>query len=81
MQKKTVDMLTRDSVSIETTTTAVIDGVEYTLGQPHRCAYVNSTRGRELLAAQEPADVVAAVLAIWGDTTTVTEDYGHDTQP
>ena len=74
MQKKTVDMLTKDSVSIETTQTAVIDGTEYTLGVPHRCAYVNSVQGRALLAEQEPEDVVAAVLAMWGDTPTIVED-------
>ena len=74
MQKKSVDMLTKDSVSIETTQTAVIDGTEYTLGLPHRCAYVNSLQGRALLAEQEPEDVVAAVLAMWGDTPTVEEE-------
>ncbi len=77
MQKKTVDMLTKDSVSIETTKTAVIDGTEYTLGLPHRCAYVNSLQGRAMLAEQEPADVVAAVLAMWGDTPTVEEPEGE----
>lgn len=77
MQKKTVDMLTKGSVSIETTKTAVIDGTEYTLGLPHRCAYVNSLQGRAMLAEQEPADVVAAVLAMWGDTPTVEEPEGE----
>lgn len=77
MQKKTVDMLTKDSVSIETTKTAVIDGTEYTLGLPHRCAYVNSLQGRAMLAELEPADVVAAVLAMWGDTPTVEEPEGE----
>lgn len=77
MQKKSVDMLTKDSVSIETTQTAVIDGTEYTLGLPHRCAYVNSLQGRAMLSEQEPADVVAAVLAMWGDTPTIVEDEGE----
>lgn len=74
VQRKSVDMLTHDGVSIETTRTTMIEGVEYTLGLPHRCAYVNSVQGRALLAEQEPADVVAAVLAMWGDTPTVTEE-------
>lgn len=77
MQKKSVDMLTKDSVSIETTKTAVIDGTEYTLGLPHRCAYVNSLQGRAMLVEQETTDVVAAVLAMWGDTPTVQEPEGE----
>ena len=77
MQKKSVDMLTKNGVSVETTQTAVIDGTEYTLGLPHRCAYVNSLQGRAMLAEQESADVVAAVLAMWGDTPTVQEPEGE----
>lgn len=71
-EKKTVDMLTPDSVSVLTQKIAAIDGVTYTLGN-HRRAYVNSAQGREALAAEQPEDVVAAVMAIWGDTATVTE--------
>lgn len=67
-----VDMLTRDSVSILTRKTVVIDGQTYTLGD-HRCAYSNSAAGREILAAEQPEDVVAAVMARWGDAPTVTE--------
>ena len=70
--KTTVDMLTTDSVSILTQQTIDVGGVTYTLGNNRR-AYVNSTGGREALAAEQPEDVVAAVMAIWGDTPTVTE--------
>ena len=70
--KTTVDMLTAYSVSILTQQTIDVGGVTYTLGN-HRRAYVNSTGGREALAAEQPGDVVAAVMAIWGDTPTVTE--------
>ena len=72
MEKKTVDMLTADSVSILTQQTIDVGGVTYPLGN-HRRAYVNSTGGREALAAEQPEDVVAAVMAIWGDTPTVTD--------
>ena len=74
-EKKTVDMLTPDSVSIMTQKTATIDGVTYSLGN-HRRAYVNSAQGRAEIAAEQPGDVVAAVMAIWGDTATVTEPAG-----
>ena len=72
MDKKTVDMLTTDSVSLLTQQPSDGGGVTYTLGN-HRRAYVNSTGGREALAAEQPEDVVAAVMAIWGDTPTVTD--------
>ena len=71
-EKKTVDMLTPDSVSVLTQKIAAIDGAIYTLGN-HRRAYVNSARGREEIVTEQPGDVVAAVMAIWGDTVTVTE--------
>ena len=74
-EKKTVDMLTPDSVSVLTQKIAAIDGVIYTLGN-HRRAYINSTQGRAEIAAEQPGDVVAAVMAIWGDTATVTEPAG-----
>ena len=72
MDKIIVDMLTQDSVSILTRKTAVIDGQTYTLGD-HRCAYSNSTSGRKILSDEQPSDVVAAVMARWGDAPTVTE--------
>lgn len=72
MEKKTVDMLTTDSVSVLTQQILEVDGTIYTLGN-HRRAYVNSAQGREAIAAEQPEDVAAAVMAIWGDTATVTE--------
>ena len=77
MEKKTVDMLTPDSVSIMTQKTATLDGIIYTLGN-HRRAYVNSEGGRAALAAEQPPDVVAAVMAIWGDTPTVEEQTAEN---
>ena len=72
METKTIDMLTTGSVSILTQKMMDIDGVAYTLGN-HRRAYVNSDSGRASIAAEQPEDVVAAVMAILGDTPTVTE--------
>ena len=70
METKPIDMLTPDSVSILTRKTAMIDGVAYTLGN-HRRAYINDTAGRAAIAAEQPADVAAAVMAMWGDAPTV----------
>lgn len=73
-EKKTVDMLTKDSVSILTQKFIELDGVNTQVGSNHRCSYSNSVYGRSELTKNEPTDVVNAVLAIWGDVTTITED-------
>lgn len=73
-EKKTVDMLTKDSVSILTQKFIELDGVNTQIGNNHRCSYINSERGRKALIQKEPENVVNAVFAIWGDVTTITED-------
>lgn len=72
-EKKTVDMLTADSVSILTQNYIEFNGVQTQVGQNHRCAYVNSETGRNNLQNAEPEEVVNAVFAIWGDTPTISE--------
>lgn len=68
--KKTVDMLTSDSVSILTQKYIDIDGVQTQVGQNHRCAYTNSESGRKQIE-KEPDYIVTAVMALWGDAPTV----------
>lgn len=53
-EKKTVDMLTEDSVSILTQKVIEIDGVPVQVGENHRRTYVNSVEGRGLLQKSEP---------------------------
>ena len=72
-ERKTVDMLTTDSVSILTQNYIEFNGVQTQVGQNHRCAYANSETGRNDLQSAEPKEVVNAVFAIWGDTPTVSE--------
>ena len=79
-EKKTVDMLTNDSVSILTRKFAEIDGVEAQIGQDHRRAYVNSKTGRSGLQENEPEEVVNAVFSIWGDTPTIEEPTIEETK-
>ena len=70
-ERKTVDMLTTDSVSILTQNYIEFNGVQTQVGQNHRCAYVNSETGRNDLQSAESEEVVNAVFAIWGDTPTI----------
>lgn len=69
--KKTVDMLTKDSVSILTQYFTELNGQTQQVGENHRRAYVNSVEGRIDLIENEPNNVSNSVLAIWGDTPTV----------
>ena len=74
LERITLDMLTADSVSVKTQRYADIEGQEYPIGEPHRKAYVNSTRGREEVMAELPEAQKTAIFAVWGDTPTVTEE-------
>lgn len=71
IEKKIIDMLTVNSVSIATDKFIVLDGQEQQVGDRHRIAYENSESGRDKIRKEQPEDVVNAVLAIWGDTPTV----------
>ena len=73
-EKKTVDMLTTDSVSILTQKFIEVDGVETQVGENHRCAYANSATGRQNLQKQEPKDVVNSVFSIWGNSPKINEE-------
>jgi hypothetical protein len=73
MIKITLDMLTRDSVSIKRQNYIEQYGKEYEIGQPWRRAYVNSAQGREQVEAEVPEPYKSAIFAVWGDTPTVTD--------
>jgi hypothetical protein len=71
LEKITLDMLTRDSVSVKTEKFIEIDGVEYQVGEPHRRAYVNSLSGRAAVATELPEAQAKAIMAVWGETPTI----------
>lgn len=73
-ERKTVDMLTKDSVSILTQQFIELDGIKTQVGENHRIAYCNSKGSRELLAKEQPPEVRDAVFTIWGDTPTINEE-------
>ena len=79
-ERKTVDMLTKDSVSILTQKFINLDGVETQVGENHRMSYSNSANGRKTLENEQPEDVVSAVLAIWGDSPTVEEPITEENE-
>lgn len=76
----TLDALTKNSVSVKRQKTITAEGSTYEIGDPHRCAYVNSVSGRKQLAAELPEPYLSAVLAVWGSVPTVDEPEGGETK-
>ena len=74
MEKITLDMLTRDSVSVKKQRYMVVDGMEYPIGEPWRRAYVNSIRGRQQVENEVSEPYKSVIFMMWGSEPTVTED-------
>jgi hypothetical protein len=74
MTKTTLDMLTETGVSVRTQKYIEDGGIEYAVGEPHRCAYVNSERGRAEIAEALQEPYLSAVMAVWGESATVVEE-------
>ena len=72
----TIDALTKNSVSVKRQKTITAEGSIYEIGEPHRCAYVNSTYGRAQLAKEVPEPYLSAVMAVWGNAPTVDDPEG-----
>lgn len=79
MEKVVLDALSSDSVSIKKQLYIEHSGVEYAAGPPHRCAYVNTERGRDELAGALPEPYLSAVMAVWGASASVTEAGEEET--
>lgn len=77
IEKYTLDMLTQDSVSVKKQTYIDYMGQQYPIGEPWRRAYLNSVKGRQQIAEELPVAQVNAIMAVWGDTPTVTEEVAQ----
>lgn len=61
----------------------VLTANEATIHTPewgHR-AYCNSAEGRAILTEEVPADIVAAIMIVWGDAPTVPDIAAEDVAP
>lgn len=72
-EKITLDMLTKDSVSVLRQQFVNINGVDMQVGGNIRNAYMNNKSGREQIRKVLSNDYYNAVIAVWGDTPTVAE--------
>jgi hypothetical protein len=73
IEKYILDMLTQDSVSVKKQAYITYMGQEYPIGEPWRRAYINSEYGRQQIVLELPQAQVNAIMAVWGDTPTITE--------
>lgn len=72
-EKITLDMLTKDSVSVLRQQFLTFNGEEMQVGGNIRNAYMNDESGREQLRKVLSDEYYNAVMAVWGDTLTVNE--------
>ncbi|WP_418815523.1 hypothetical protein [Ruminococcus bromii] len=72
-EKITLDMLTKDSVSVLKQQFLNFNGEEMQVGENVRNAYMNSKSGREQLRKVLSDEYFNAVMAVWGDNPTVDE--------
>lgn len=72
--EKQMQYETKEQDGVEMQVPVEIDvEVEHQIGSNHRCAYSNTESGRAMLTEKEPEDIVAEVMAVWGDAPTVEE--------
>ena len=72
-EKITLDMLTKDSVSVLRQQFLTFNGEEMQVGGNIRSAYMNDESGREQLKTVLSDEYYNAVMAVWGTEPTVEE--------
>ena len=72
-EKITLDMLTKDSVSVLRQQFINYNGTEMQVGENIRNAYMNSKSGREQLRMVLSDEYYNAVMTVWGNAPTVDE--------
>ena len=72
-EKITLDMLTKDSVSVLRQQFLTFNGEEMQVGGNIRNAYMNDESGREQIRKVLSDEYYNAVMAVWGDTLTADE--------
>lgn len=68
----TLEQLTADSVNVLSVSKAKVNGKEYELERSRIC-YANSPIGRQQIVGALPEHYADAVLAVWGDTPTLSD--------
>lgn len=67
----TIDVLSKNSVSIVKTKYIEYDGNKMQVGDNIRTGYENSKKGRKYLKEEVPEPYLSSILVLWGDKPTV----------
>ena len=71
-EEYTLEQLTVDSVNVLTVSSAKVNGKMYEL-ERNRICYANSPLGRQKVVDSLPEQYAEAILAVWGDTPTLSD--------
>ena len=71
-EEYTLEQLTVDSVNVLTVSSAKVNGKMYEL-ERNRICYANSPLGRQQVVEALPEQYAEAILAVWGDTPTLSD--------
>ena len=74
--KTTLDCLCENSVSVLKQNYITVGNADVQIGDNHRRAFVNSLSGRAAVSEYIGEPYISAVLGVWGDAPTVTENAG-----
>ena len=66
-EKITLDMLTKDSVSVLRQKFISLNGEDVQVGENIRNAYMNCEEDRKILREQLSEEYYNAIMAVWGD--------------
>lgn len=66
-EKITLDMLTKDSVSVLRQKFISLNGTDVQVGENVRNAYMNCEEDRKILREQLSEEYYNAIIAVWGD--------------
>lgn len=66
-EKITLDMLTKDSVSVLRQKFISLNGTDVQVGENVRNAYMNCEEDRKILREQLSEEYYNAIMAVWGD--------------
>ena len=76
-EKISIDTLTMDGVNTKKQYYVINGGVEYVAGNIVGKMYRNSEQGRAAVITDLPEQYATAIMAVWGDTPTVTEEESN----
>ena len=74
-QEKIIEYLTNNDVRISTVNYIEVDGTKYKIGVGNTRSYINSNSGRDELQSSLEEPYLSAVMTVWGNTPTMSDQH------